>query len=152
MSTIRFGEVVFDASSSLDGTDFPTLAPSASRLSNRRIVNPELPSVYNSHPFGASMSDQLTSQEVIQLTKDHNYGTWRKQKFWNPNHLVSADGCYFTDGNGKRSLDFSSQLMCSNLGHNSKAAIESIKKQAETLAYAAPFMPLRRVLNFQRFC
>lgn len=85
------------------------------------------------------MSEQLTSQEVIQLTKDHNYGTWRKQKFWNPNHLVSADGCYFTDGNGKRFLDFSSQLMCSNLGHNNRAVIEAIKQQAETLAYAAPF-------------
>ena len=79
------------------------------------------------------------SQEVIALTKEHNYGTWRKQKGWNPNHLVSADGCYFTDGNGKKYLDFSSQLMCMNLGHNNQAVIESIAEQAKTLAYAAPF-------------
>jgi taurine---2-oxoglutarate transaminase len=85
------------------------------------------------------MSNVLTSQEVIDLTKRHNYGTWRKQKGWNPNHLVSADGCYFTDGNGKRYLDFSSQLMCMNLGHNNAAVIESIAEQAKTLAYAAPF-------------
>ena len=85
------------------------------------------------------MSSALTSQEVIALTKEHNYGTWRKQKGWNPNHLVSADGCYFTDGNGKRFLDFSSQLMCMNLGHNNQAVIESIAEQAKTLAYAAPF-------------
>lgn len=85
------------------------------------------------------MSSTLTSQEVIALTKEHNYGTWRKQKGWNPNHLVSADGCYFTDGNGKRYLDFSSQLMCMNLGHNNRAVIESIAEQAKTLAYAAPF-------------
>jgi len=84
------------------------------------------------------MSDQLTSQEVIQLTREHNFGTWRKQKAWNPNHLVSADGCYFTDGNGKRFLDFSSQLMCSNIGHKNPAVIASIAKQAEELAYAMP--------------
>ena len=85
------------------------------------------------------MSAPLTSAEVIALTKDHNYGTWRKQKLWNPSHLVSADGCYFTDGNGKRFLDFASQLICMNLGHNNPAVIKAIQDQAATLAYAAPF-------------
>src|SRR5271170_5075680 len=85
------------------------------------------------------MSTPLTSSEVIALTKEHNYGTWRKQKNWNPSHLVSADGCYFTDGNGKQFLDFSSQLICMNLGHNNPAVIKAIQDQAATLAYAAPF-------------
>ncbi|NYF80236.1 aspartate aminotransferase family protein [Granulicella arctica] len=85
------------------------------------------------------MSNPLSSLEVIALTKKHNYGTWRKQKNWNPSHLLSADGCYFTDGDGKRFLDFSSQLMCMNLGHNNPAVIQSIQDQASTLAYAAPF-------------
>jgi taurine---2-oxoglutarate transaminase len=85
------------------------------------------------------MSNVLKSPEVIALTKQHNYGTWRKQKGWNPTHLVSADGCYFTDGNGKRFLDFSSQLMCMNLGHNNPAVVKAIQDQAATLAYAAPF-------------
>ncbi len=85
------------------------------------------------------MSTPLTTPEVIALTKKHNYGTWRKQKNWNPAHLLSADSCYFTDGQGKRFLDFSSQLMCMNLGHNNAAVIKSIQVQAATLAYAAPF-------------
>jgi taurine---2-oxoglutarate transaminase len=85
------------------------------------------------------MSNALTSPEVIALTKQHNYGTWRKQKGWNPTHLVSADGCYFTDGNGRRFLDFSSQLMCMNLGHNNPVVVKAIQDQAATLAYAAPF-------------
>ena len=85
------------------------------------------------------MSTPLTTPEVIALTKKHNYGTWRKQKSWNPAHLVSADGCSFTDGEGKSFLDFSSQLMCMNLGHNNAAVIKSIQVQAATLAYAAPF-------------
>ncbi len=85
------------------------------------------------------MSNTLTSPEVIALTKQHNYGTWRKQRGWNPTHVVSADGCYFTDGNGKRFLDFSSQLMCMNLGHNNPAVVKAIQDQAATLPYAAPF-------------
>jgi taurine---2-oxoglutarate transaminase len=84
------------------------------------------------------MSTPLTSAEVVAITKEYNYGTYRKQKVWNPMHIASADGCYFTDGNGKRYLDFSSQLICMNLGHNNPAVIKSIQDQAATLAYVAP--------------
>jgi taurine--2-oxoglutarate transaminase len=80
----------------------------------------------------------LTSAEVVQITKDTNYGTWRYQKGWNPLHIVDAEGCYITDGNGKKYLDLSSQLMCMNLGHKNPAVIASIAKQAEELAYAMP--------------
>jgi len=81
---------------------------------------------------------KLTSAEVVQITKDTNYGTWRYQKGWNPLHIVDAEGCTITDGNGKKYLDFSSQLMCMNLGHKNPAVIASIAKQAEELAYAMP--------------
>ncbi|MBI4613398.1 MAG: aspartate aminotransferase family protein, partial [Planctomycetes bacterium] len=55
--------------------------------------------------------------DVVETTAKHTYGTWRFQKGWKPLHVVDAEGCYFTDVSGKRYLDFSSQLMCSNLGH-----------------------------------
>jgi len=80
----------------------------------------------------------MTSQEVSEWTKKLNYGTWRYQKSWNPMHIVDAEGCYFTDGGGKRYLDLSSQLMCVNLGHKNQAVIESIAAQARTLPYVAP--------------
>src|SRR5271154_941926 len=80
----------------------------------------------------------LTSQQVVDLTKQYNYGTWRFQKNWNPMHVADAEGCYLIDGAGKRYLDFSSQLMCSNLGHKNQAVIESIAKQAQELSYAMP--------------
>jgi len=83
-------------------------------------------------------SPSLTSAEVVDLTRKLNYGTWRFQKNWNPIHIVDAEGCYFTDSNGKRYLDFSAQLMCVNLGHKNPAVIEAIKEQAETLPYAMP--------------
>src|SRR5277367_3940742 len=80
----------------------------------------------------------LTSQQVVDLTRQYNYGTWRFQKNWNPMHIVDAEGCYIIDGAGKRYLDFSSQLMCSNLGHKNQAVIDAIAKQAQELSYAMP--------------
>ncbi len=80
----------------------------------------------------------LSSAEVVEATKKLNYGTWRRQKNWNPMHVVDAEGCYFTDSAGKRYLDFSSQLMCVNLGHKNRAVIAAIQEQAETLPYVIP--------------
>jgi len=84
------------------------------------------------------MSDSLTSAQVIESTRRLNYGTWRFQKSWNPLHVVDAEGCYFIDAAGKRYLDFSSQLMCVNLGHKNPAVIKSIEDQARALPYIAP--------------
>jgi len=83
-------------------------------------------------------SKKLTSEEITNITRQTNYGTWRYQKGWKPLHVVDAEGCWFTDGAGKRYLDFSSQLMCVNLGHKNPRVIESIAEQARELAYAAP--------------
>jgi len=83
-------------------------------------------------------SKTLTSEEITTITRQTNYGTWRFQKGWKPLHVADAEGCWFTDGAGKRYLDFSSQLMCVNLGHKNKRVIESIAEQARELAYAAP--------------
>jgi taurine--2-oxoglutarate transaminase len=80
----------------------------------------------------------MTSEEVVALTRKLNYGTWRYQKTWNPLHVVDAEGCYFTDASGKRYLDFSSQLMCSNLGHKNQAVIQAIQDQAASLPYIMP--------------
>jgi taurine--2-oxoglutarate transaminase len=82
--------------------------------------------------------EQLSSQEVVDTTRELNYGTWRYQKNWSPLHIVDAEGCYFIDGAGKRYLDFSAQLMCVNLGHKNPAVIEAIAEQARTLPYIAP--------------
>jgi taurine--2-oxoglutarate transaminase len=83
-------------------------------------------------------SKTLTSEEITNITRQTNYGTWRFQKGWKPLHIADAKGCWFTDGMGKRYLDFSSQLMCVNLGHKNPRVIESIIEQARELAYAAP--------------
>jgi taurine--2-oxoglutarate transaminase len=84
------------------------------------------------------MEPPLSSQEIVDWTQRYTYGTWRHQKGWLPLHVVDAEGCYFTDGNGKRYLDFSSQLMCVNLGHKNPAVIKAIEDQARKLPYISP--------------
>jgi taurine---2-oxoglutarate transaminase len=81
---------------------------------------------------------QVSSQEVVDATREFNFGTWRRQKNWSPLHIVDAEGCHFIDSNGKHYLDFSSQLMCVNLGHKNPAVINAIVEQARTLPYIAP--------------
>ena len=83
-------------------------------------------------------SDALTSEQITTITRQTNYGTWRFQKTWKPLHVADAEGCWFIDGAGKRYLDFSSQLMCVNLGHKNPRVVESIAEQARELAYVAP--------------
>jgi taurine---2-oxoglutarate transaminase len=83
-------------------------------------------------------SDKLSSSQVKDFTTEFTYGTWRRQKGWTPLEITDAEGCYFTDVNGKQYLDFSAQLMCVTLGHKNRAVIEAIKEQAEKLAYIAP--------------
>ncbi len=80
----------------------------------------------------------LNTNEVREWTRKLNYGTWRFQKSWSPWHIVDAEGCFFTDADGKRYFDLSSQLMCVNLGHKNAAVIKAIEEQARTLPYIAP--------------
>src|SRR5271154_4941457 len=82
--------------------------------------------------------DQLSTQEVVDTTRQLNYGTWRYQKNWSPLHVVDAEGCHFIDSAGKRYLDFSAQLMCVNLGHKNPVVIRAIEEQARKLPYIAP--------------
>src|SRR5579883_607967 len=86
----------------------------------------------------SSIETSSRSQEISDLTKRLTFGTWRFQKSWAPLHIADAEGCYFIDGNGKRYLDFSAQLMCVNIGHKNRAVIEAIAAQARQLAYVSP--------------
>ena len=58
----------------------------------------------------------------------------------NPIPIDHAEGVYFWDADGKRYIDFSSQLMNVNIGHQHPKVISAIKEQAEALCYAHPGM------------
>ena len=80
----------------------------------------------------------MSEEYYKELEKKYVYGTGRYENAWNPVVVDRADGCHFTSLSGKRYLDLSSQLMCSNIGHRSQAVIDAIAEQAEKLCYAAP--------------
>jgi len=84
------------------------------------------------------MTQALSSSQVKEFTTHYTYGTWRRQKGWSPLYIVDAEDCHFVDGDGKRYLDFSAQLMCVTLGHKNRAVVKAIQDQAEKLAYIGP--------------
>ncbi|MFH1908530.1 MAG: aminotransferase class III-fold pyridoxal phosphate-dependent enzyme, partial [Chloroflexota bacterium] len=55
-----------------------------------------------------------------------------------PIPMVKAKGIYFWDADGKRYLDFSSQLMNMNIGHQHPKVVKAIQEQAATLSFAHP--------------
>ncbi|HET7686219.1 MAG TPA: aminotransferase class III-fold pyridoxal phosphate-dependent enzyme [Candidatus Limnocylindria bacterium] len=82
----------------------------------------------------------MTGDEIVALTKQHTLFEWSAQSKVDPIPVAGAKGVYFWTPEGKRYLDFNSQLMCTNIGHGHPKVIAAIKAQAETLAYANPFM------------
>lgn len=78
------------------------------------------------------------SADTGAATAAHTFATWSKQRDWTPLHVVRAEGCHFVDAAGRRYLDFSSQLVCSNLGHGNAAIAEAIAEQARRGAYLSP--------------
>ena len=87
-----------------------------------------------------TMTDAMTGPEMIALTKAHTIYEWSAQSKVDPIPVAGALGSWFWTPEGKRYLDFNSQLMCVNIGHGDARVIKAIQEQAATLAYANPFM------------
>ncbi|HTS33650.1 MAG TPA: aminotransferase class III-fold pyridoxal phosphate-dependent enzyme [Thermoplasmata archaeon] len=85
-----------------------------------------------------SAAPSWDGETVRQVVRDTNYVTWRRQGGWNPLVVTRAKDSTFWDDKGRAYLDFSSQLMATNLGHGNAAVVEAIAAQARTLAYAGP--------------
>ena len=82
----------------------------------------------------------MTGQEMVALSKQHSLFEWSAQAHVDPIPVARAKGIYFWTPEGKRFIDFNSQLMCVNIGHGDPRVIKAIQDQAATLAYANPFM------------
>jgi taurine---2-oxoglutarate transaminase len=82
----------------------------------------------------------MTGDEIVELTKRHTIFEWSAQAKVDPIPVAGAKGCWFWTPEGKRYLDFNSQLMCTNIGHGDERVVRAIAEQAATLAYANPFM------------
>lgn len=88
----------------------------------------------------AAATPTMTGQEIIDLCKKHTLFEWSAQSKVDPIPIAGAKGIHFWTPEGKRFIDFNSQLMSVNIGHGDERVISAIREQAETLAYANPFM------------
>ena len=82
----------------------------------------------------------MTGAQIVELCRRHTIFEWSAQSAVDPIPVARAKGLYFWTPEGKRFIDFNSQLMCVNIGHGDERVIRAIAEQASTLPYANPFM------------
>lgn len=90
----------------------------------------------------------MNRQDIIDICKRHTMYTWAANDKVNPIPVERAEGVYFyepgEDGKeGKRYLDFNSQLMCVNIGHSHPRVVQAMKDQADKLIFAFPHTATR---------
>jgi taurine--2-oxoglutarate transaminase len=87
------------------------------------------------------MEDTLSkysSQEIVQMNREYTFFSWSVQGQVNPIPVEKAEGIYFWDTDGKRYIDFSSQLMNTNIGHQHPKVVKAIQDQAAKLCFVHP--------------
>src|SRR5262245_58977019 len=82
----------------------------------------------------------MSGEEIVALSRKHTIFEWSAQSKADPIPVARAKGIYFWTPEGKRYIDFNSQLMCVNIGHGDERVIRAIQEQAAALAYANPFL------------
>jgi 4-aminobutyrate aminotransferase-like enzyme len=96
------------------------------------------------------LSPQLTGDEIVALSKKHTIYEWSAQSKADPIPVARAKGIYFWTPEGKRYIDFNSQLMCVNIGHGDERVVRAIQEQAAVLAYANRSWPRSRAQSWAR--
>lgn len=82
--------------------------------------------------------ERLGADDLIHLTRQHVFFSWSIQSAVDPVTIVGGEGIYYWDANGKRYMDFSSQLMSLNLGYQHPKVVAAIQEQANRLCAAHP--------------
>ena len=82
--------------------------------------------------------DPARGAEVKAMDRAHVFHSWSAQGALNPLVVQRTEGSCFWDYDGKRYLDFSSQLVNVNIGHQHPRVTAAIAEQAAKLATIAP--------------
>src|SRR6187200_2575696 len=82
----------------------------------------------------------MSGDEIVELSRRHTLFEWSAQSNVDPIPIARAKGIYFWTPEGKRFIDFNSQLMCVNIGHGDPRVVRAIQEQAATLVYAGASM------------
>ncbi|MDJ0342664.1 aspartate aminotransferase family protein [Streptomyces sp. PH10-H1] len=86
-------------------------------------------------PFPA---DPEAGAAVKAADRAHVFHSWSAQAVIDPLAVAGAEGSYFWDYDGNRYLDFSSQLVNTNIGHQHPKVVAAIQEQAARLCTIAP--------------
>lgn len=81
---------------------------------------------------------EYDADTIRALDKSHVFHSWSAQAQITPLPVTRAEGSWFWDADGNRYLDFSSQLVNVNIGHQHPAVVAAIQEQAGRLATLAP--------------
>ncbi|MDR5899050.1 aspartate aminotransferase family protein [Halomonas vilamensis] len=85
-----------------------------------------------------SVHTALNNQTVKQLDRKGVFYSWSVQGSLDPLVIKSGRGCWLWDYEGREYLDFSSQLVNTNIGHQHPKVLNAIKAQVDELTTIAP--------------
>ena len=80
----------------------------------------------------------MTGDDIVRLCKEHTMYTWAKGSAVSPVPIERAEGVWLHTADGRRILDFNSQLMSVNIGHGHPRVREAMKRQIDELTYTWP--------------
>ena len=83
-------------------------------------------------------SDTMTTEEMVRLCKEHTFYTWAAQGKVDPLPIERAEGVWMYTTDGRKVLDFNSQLMCVNIGHGDQRVLDAMAAQGQKLTYVYP--------------
>ena len=82
---------------------------------------------------------KMNSQEIVDACKQHTMWSWSKGSAVHPIAVERAEGVYFYTPEGKRYLDFNSQLMSVNIGHSHPHVLAAMKAAIDSqMLFVAP--------------
>ncbi|CAM3242675.1 taurine--2-oxoglutarate transaminase [Williamsia muralis] len=96
---------------------------------------------FENTPFGgqdAFDEAREAGRRAHELDRAHVFHSWSAQAQISPMTILAASGSHIWDGDGNRLLDFSSQMVNTNVGHQHPRVVEAIAEQARTLCTIAP--------------
>ena len=83
-------------------------------------------------------ADPARGQEVFDLDRANIFHSWSAQGALSPLPVAGGLGSYFWDFDGNRFLDFTSQLVFTNIGFQHPKVVAAIQAQAAILTAVAP--------------
>jgi taurine---2-oxoglutarate transaminase len=82
--------------------------------------------------------DPADGARALELDRQYVFHSWSAQAALKPFVVAGAAGCEVWTHDGERYLDFSSQLVNTNIGHSHPKIVAAIQRQAANLATVAP--------------